>query len=84
MTWIDETIEEGNAALFSGDIDEMEAFLKNATKRMAFEGVPEPKRGLNFFKYQATFLDLATVIALLLRNQMKKTQKTIYIKYLRS
>lgn len=55
MTWIDETIEEGNAALFSGDIDEMEAFLKNATKRMAFEGVPEPKRGLNFFKYQATF-----------------------------
>ena len=50
MSWLDDAIDEGEAALKSADRKTMEEFIKNVTKRMEYEDIPNPKRGLNFFK----------------------------------
>lgn len=54
MSWIDETIEDGKKALRSADREAMEEFLRNATKRMEFEDIPHPRKGLNYFKQRMT------------------------------
>lgn len=54
MSWVDDVIDDGKAVLRSDDRKAMETFIKNATKRMEFEEVPHPKRGLSLFKQRMT------------------------------
>lgn len=56
MSWVDDAIDEGKAVLRSNDRKTMETFIKNATKRMEYEGVPHPKRGLSLFKQRMTVI----------------------------
>lgn len=56
MSWVDDAIDEGKAVLRSDDRKTMETFIKNATKRMEYEGVPHPKRGLSLFKQRMTVI----------------------------
>lgn len=59
MTWIDETIEDGNNAIESADRKTMEEFLAYAAQRMEFEGVPHPRRGLSFFKQRMAVIGIS-------------------------
>ena len=52
MSWIDDVINEGRRSLKSSNQEMMEEYIKSAVERMSFEGVPEPKNGLIYYRQQ--------------------------------
>lgn len=56
MSWVDNAIDEGEIVLKSADRKAMETFLRDVTQRMKYENIPDPKKGLNFFKQRMTFV----------------------------
>lgn len=55
MSWIDNLINEGKAALESADTKIMKQFIKEAINIMKSEDVPGPKSGLNLYDPAQTF-----------------------------